>query len=271
MSVVVSESDLPMANPSLPLIEVRQVSHEYGSSDGHEAALVLSDISLSICENESVALLGPSGCGKSTLVRIMAGLITPSQGQVLWKGAPLTGVSPGVSMVFQNFALFPWLTVRGNILLAIESLPPAEQQERLEKVLATVGLGAYEYSYPRELSGGMQMRVSIARALVTRPKLLLMDEPFAALDEITRLRLNDELIDLWQRFGWTVIFVTHSVLESVYLSRHVVVMATKPGRLFGALDVAAPYPRGENFRTSPTYADDCRRVSETLHAAMAAN
>ena len=109
------------------------------------------------------------------------------------------------------------------------------------------------------------------RALVTRPKLLLMDEPFAALDEITRLRLNDELIDLWQRFGWTVIFVTHSVLESVYLSRHVVVMATKPGRLFGALDVAAPYPRGENFRTSPTYADDCRRVSETLHAAMAAN
>ena len=127
-----------MSEPSSPpLIEVRHVSHEYGQTAGHESELVLSDINLSICGNEAVALLGPSGCGKSTLVRIMAGLIAPSQGEVFWKGAPLTGVSPGVSMVFQNFALFPWLTVRGNILLPVEALPPAEQAARLEQVLAT--------------------------------------------------------------------------------------------------------------------------------------
>ncbi len=264
MSVVVSESDLPMANPSLPLIEVRQVSHEYGSSDGHEAALVLSDISLSICENESVALLGPSGCGKSTLVRIMAGLITPSQGQVLWKGAPLTGVSPGVSMVFQNFALFPWLTVRGNILLAIESLPPAEQQERLEKVLATVGLGAYEYSYPRELSGGMKQRVGIARALIADPEVLALDEPFSALDVLTAETLRTEIARLLAdplHPLRTMVFVTHNISEAVFLATKIVLLAANPGRVDVVVPVTLPYPRDPD-------APEFRAIVENLHRIL---
>ncbi len=254
-----------MSDPSSqPLIEVRHVSHEYGSTGGHEAELVLSDINLSICGNEAVALLGPSGCGKSTLVRIMAGLITPSKGEVLWKGSPLTGVSPGVSMVFQNFALFPWLSVRGNVLLPVEHLPPAEQAARLEKVLATVGLGAYEYSYPRELSGGMKQRVGIARALIANPEVLAMDEPFSALDVLTAETLRNEIARLLASADHplrTMVFVTHNISEAVFLATKIVLLAANPGRVDVVVPVTMPYPRDPD---SPEF----RAAVENLHRIL---
>jgi NitT/TauT family transport system ATP-binding protein len=253
-----------MPNPSPPLVELRHVSHEYGTAGANESGLVLSDISLSICENEAVALLGPSGCGKSTLVRIMAGLISPTRGEVLWKGTPLTGVSPGISMVFQNFALFPWLTVRDNVLLAIESLPEAEQQSRLEKVLATVGLGAYEYSYPRELSGGMKQRVGIARALIADPEVLAMDEPFSALDVLTAETLRNEIARLLadpQHPLRTMAFVTHNISEAVFLASKIVLLAANPGRVDVVVPVALPYPRDPD---SPEF----RAIVENLHRIL---
>jgi NitT/TauT family transport system ATP-binding protein len=246
-----------------PLIEIRHVSHEYGLG-GHESELVLSDINLSVSGNEAVALLGPSGCGKSTLVRIMAGLIAPSKGDVLWKGAPLSGVSPGVSMVFQNFALFPWLTVRGNVLLPIEHLPPAEQQTRLETVLATVGLGAYEYSYPRELSGGMKQRVGIARALIANPEVLAMDEPFSALDVLTAETLRNEIARLLASPDHplrTMVFVTHNISEAVFLATKIVLLAANPGRVDVVVPVTMPYPRDPD---SPAF----RATVENLHRIL---
>jgi len=254
-----------MSDPSSPpLIEVRHVSHEYGTTTGHEAGLVLSDINLGICENEAVALLGPSGCGKSTLVRIMAGLIAPSKGEVFWKGVPLTGVSPGVAMVFQNFALFPWLTVRGNILLPVEHLPPAEQHARLETVLATVGLGAYEYSYPRELSGGMKQRVGIARALIANPEVLAMDEPFSALDVLTAETLRNEIARLIANPDHplrTMVFVTHNISEAVFLATKIVLLAANPGRVDVVVPVTMPYPRDPD---SPAF----RAAVENLHRIL---
>ncbi len=247
-----------------PLIEIRHVSHEYGLAGGHESELVLSDINLSISSNEAVALLGPSGCGKSTLVRIMAGLIAPRRGEVLWKGAPLTGVSPGISMVFQNFALFPWLSVRGNILLPVEHLPPAEQQTRLEQALATVGLGAYEYSYPRELSGGMKQRVGIARALIASPEVLAMDEPFSALDVLTAETLRSEIARLIaspEHPLRTMVFVTHNISEAVFLATKIVLLAANPGRVDVVVPVTMPYPRDPE---SPEF----RAAVENLHRIL---
>jgi len=252
------------SEPNLPIIELRHVSHEYETAGNHEAELVLSDITLSVCANEAVALLGPSGCGKSTLIRIMAGLIAPSQGEVCWKGAPLTGVSPGISMVFQNFALFPWLTVRGNILLPIEHLPLPEQQSRLEAVLATVGLGAYEYSHPRELSGGMKQRVGIARALIANPEVLAMDEPFSALDVLTAETLRNEIARLLASPDHplrTMVFVTHNIGEAVFLATKIVLLAANPGRVDVVVPVTLPYPRDPD---SPEF----RAIVENLHRIL---
>lgn len=167
----------------------------------------------------------------------------------------------------------PWATVFGNVWLPLrlKGVSRSDAQDRVMEALEMVGLAGFAESYPRELSGGMKMRVSIARALVTKPKVLLMDEPFAALDEITRFKLNNDLLHLWETFGWTVVFVTHSVFESVYLSNRIVVMASRPGRVVNDMRVDAPYPRGNEFRTSAVYGDYCRTVSDALHAAMDAN
>lgn len=166
----------------------------------------------------------------------------------------------------------PWATVFNNVWLPLRlrRIGKSSARSRVMEALSMVGLENFAGSYPRELSGGMKMRVSIARALITRPKLLLMDEPFAALDEITRFKLNDDLLALWEKFGWTVVFVTHSVFESVYLSERIVVMAARPGRVVADLEIGAPYPRGEDFRTSPPYNEYCRQASDALHGAIMA-
>jgi NitT/TauT family transport system ATP-binding protein len=230
--------------------------------------VAVKDLDLDIKAGEFVTLLGPSGCGKSTALRMLAGLVPPSQGTIAWREQ---GASGDLSFVFQEPTLMPWATVAGNVRLPLMLLGRAPQASapRLQQTLDRVGLGAFAGAYPRELSGGMKMRVSIARALVTDPKLLLMDEPFAALDEITRFKLNDDLLALWSELRKTVVFVTHSVFESVYLSQRIVVMTPRPGRIFQEIVIDAPYPRDESFRTSAEYAALCRTVSQALAAATA--
>src|SRR6266700_4887634 len=226
-------------------------------------------MSLNVWPGEFVSLLGPSGCGKSTALRIIAGLTEPTNGRVEWPAAE-AAIPRRIGFVFQEPTLMPWATVEGNVRLPLRLAGlEADAQARVEAALARVGLSGFAASYPRELSGGMKMRASIARALVTEPKLLLMDEPFAALDEITRFKLNDDLLTLWRMLSKTVVFVTHSVFESVYLSSRIIVMTPRPGRVFAELEVDAPYPRDSNFRTSAEYAAHCRRTSEALAAAAA--
>jgi len=232
-------------------------------ANGTEA---LAGISLAIRPGEFLSLLGPSGCGKSTVLRLIAGLSEPSTGAIAW------GAERQLGFVFQEPTLMPWTRVLGNVLLPLRltGTPRAEAEARARDALALVGLEGFERAFPRELSGGMKMRVSIARALVTRPPLLLMDEPFAALDEITRLKLNDDLLALWQQQRFTAVFVTHSVFESVYLSSRILVMSARPGRIAADIAIEAPYPRSAGFRLSPDYARHCAAVSAALAGAMAA-
>lgn len=235
--------------------------------------VALKNLSLSVGRHEFLSLLGPSGCGKSTALRLIAGLGEPSRGDIHWNrgaGETLGAGEREIGFVFQEPTLMPWATVFDNVYLPLRLAHVGRDAaaSNVHEALEMVGLTGFEKAYPRELSGGMKMRVSIARALVTRPKLLLMDEPFAALDEITRFKLNNDLLELWRQQSWTVIFVTHSVFESVYLSNRVVVMAARPGRISEELTVDAAYPRGEAFRTSAEYADYCRTASEALHRAM---
>lgn len=251
-----------------PLVRMHHVDKIYSNG-----TIALKDLSLDIRANEFISLLGPSGCGKSTALRIFAGLGSYSAGSVDWpqsnydvSGKP----EREVGFVFQEPTLMPWATVFDNVYLPhlLKNRSKAEVSSQVREVLDLVGLSGFANAYPRELSGGMKMRVSVARALVTRPKLLLMDEPFAALDEITRTRLSNDLLDIWSKAKCTIIFVTHSVFESVYLSQRIVVMAARPGRIVGELEVDAPYPRTTEFRLSPEYAGYCRQVSNLLDVAM---
>jgi len=254
-----------------PLVSLKGISKTFSNG-----TIALRDLSLDIGEREFVSLLGPSGCGKSTVLRIIAGLGDPTAGTVDWPSAGYDASGRPdreIGFVFQEPTLMPWATAFGNVWLPLRlrGVSKSAAHDRVMEALQMVGLEKFAGSYPRELSGGMKMRVSIARALITRPKLLLMDEPFAALDEITRFKLNDDLLHLWETFGWTVVFVTHSVFESVYLSNRIVVMAARPGRIFADLAVDAPYPRDEAFRMSETYNDYCRKASGALHGAMEAS
>jgi NitT/TauT family transport system ATP-binding protein len=235
--------------------------------------VALDRLNLDVRAGEFVSLLGPSGCGKSTALRIIAGLSEPSGGRIEWLQAAAANGGGGrrLGFVFQEPTLMPWATVAANVRLPLKLAGAlATAAPRVEAALARVGLEDFAQSYPRELSGGMKMRASIARALVTEPDLLLMDEPFAALDEITRFRLNNDLLALWHSLRKTVVFVTHSVFESVYLSQRVIVMTPRPGRVFTELAIDAPHPRDEKFRTSAEYAGYCRLVSEALAGAMLA-
>lgn len=263
-------SALPMpAATGRPLVRLRSVEKRYANG-----TLAIDTLDLDIGAHEFVSLLGPSGCGKSTALRLIAGLGEPSAGTIDWPtsrydaaGRPLREIG----FVFQDPTLMPWATVADNVYLPLRlhDLPRAQVQERVAEALELVGLSRFADAYPRELSGGMRMRVSIARALVTHPKLLLMDEPFAALDEITRHRLSDDLLAIRERAGCTVVFVTHSVFESVYLSSRIVVLAARPGRVVGELAIDEPYPR-RGFRLAATYARHCGEVSALLERAMLA-
>jgi NitT/TauT family transport system ATP-binding protein len=247
-----------------PVVALRGVAKTFASG-----TRALDGLDLDVRPGEFVSLLGPSGCGKSTALRLIAGLSEPSAGTITWGGG-VPSTSHGIGFVFQEPTLMPWTTVARNVALPLRlrGTPAAEATPRIAAAIDRVGLAAFHQAYPRELSGGMKMRVSLARALVTDPDLLLMDEPFAALDEITRFRLNNDLLELWRALRKTVVFVTPSVFESVYLSRRIVVMTPRPGRVFRELAIEAPYPRQESFRTSAEYAAYCRLASEALSAAM---
>ncbi len=251
-----------------PVLEARGLAKRFSNG-----TLAVTGVNLDLRAGQFVSLLGPSGCGKSTLLRLIAGLGDPSAGRIEWPttdhdslGRPMRDVG----FVFQEATLMPWATALRNVMLplVLKRVPTKEAAGRAEAALVAVGLGAFLRAYPRELSGGMKMRVSIARALVTRPKILLMDEPFAALDEITRQKLNDDLLALWARQHFTVLFVTHSVFESVYLSQRIVVMAARPGRVISDVAIDAPFPRDASFRTSTEYAASCQIVSARLLDAI---
>jgi len=244
------------------LVGVRDVSKDFANG-----VRALEGASLDIEAGEFLSVLGPSGCGKSTLLRLIAGLAQSTTGAIDWPSG-----KPDLGFVFQEPTLMPWTTAIANVALPLKlaGVARSEREARAAEALGHVGLAGFERSYPRELSGGMKMRVSIARALVTEPKLLLMDEPFAALDEITRRRLNTDLLDVWQRTRFTAVFVTHSVFESVFLSQRIAVMSARPGRVLSELAIPAAYPRTEAFGTSAEYAALCRLASAQLSEALAA-
>ncbi len=237
-------------------IALHQVDKIYGNG-----TVALQGVNLTIRPGEFVSLVGPSGCGKSTVLRLIAGLSEVSQGT-------LEGASHReLAFVFQDAALMPWATVVDNVYLPLKLKGVAlrASRSRIQEVLNLVNLQGFEQSYPRQLSGGMKMRVSIARALVNQPDLLLMDEPFGALDEMTRSRLNSDLLRLWERYQWTVTFVTHNIYEAVYLANRVVVMAARPGRIVADIPIEVPYPRSDDFRTSSLFNQYCRQVMAALH------
>ncbi|WP_158813644.1 ABC transporter ATP-binding protein [Methylocapsa sp. S129] len=261
-----AQSDLLPVSPSAAsssggvLASLRGVEKIFGNS-----ITALAGLDLDVREGEFLSLLGPSGCGKSTVLRLLSGLSQPTRGTVDWSNG-----RPELGFVFQDPTLMPWSTVFSNVWLPLRfrGVSRTQAQARIDEALDRVGLTGFANAYPRELSGGMKMRVSIARALVTRPALLLMDEPFAALDEITRTKLNDDLVALKCALGATVVFVTHSVYESVALSTRIIVMAPRPGRVVAEILVDAPLPRNEEFRLGKFYADRCRETSQALHGAM---
>jgi NitT/TauT family transport system ATP-binding protein len=244
------------------LVSLKNVGKTYKTG-----TVALESLELDVRAGELLTLLGPSGCGKSTILRLIARLDDVTSG-TLTRNFKFDQASIG--FVFQDPTLMPWASVFDNVFLPLRlrGLARREAMPVVEEALTMVGLGPFSKAYPRELSGGMRMRASIARALVLRPLLLLMDEPFAALDEITRFKLNDDLLSVRSELGTTIVFVTHSVFESVFLSSRIAVMAARPGRVVAEIPIDAPSPRAKNFRRSDTYARYCARVSRALQDAM---
>jgi NitT/TauT family transport system ATP-binding protein len=270
LKVIPGPADVPTTDhpPRRPLLQLEGIGKDFAGG-----TVALSNVNLTIYPGEFISLLGPSGCGKSTLLKIIADLGAPTTGNIDWPQSTYTAegsAEPALSFVFQEPTLLPWRTAADNVHLPLllSGVGKKEAVDRVGEALSLVGLSGFSDRYPRQLSGGMKMRVSIARALVTRPQILLMDEPFAALDEITRGRLNDELLDLFAGRKLTVIFVTHSVYESVYLSSRIVVMSSRPGRVMSDISIDAAYPRTEEYRTSSLYNEQCRLVSAALRFAM---
>ena len=245
------------------LLELSDVEKRYANG-----TLALEQVNLKVGQHEFVSLLGPSGCGKSTALKMIAGLSPVTAGSIVWSDS-IGDHAKDISFVFQEPTLMPWTKVFENVWLPLRlkgvSLETAKPM--VNAVLEKVGLSQFAHVYPRELSGGMKMRVSIARAMITKPRLLLMDEPFAALDEMTRFKLNNDTLALWQAQQFTTIFVTHSVYESVYLSNRIIVMAARPGRIIADIAINEPYPRTDSFRNTSRYAELCVKVSQALQKA----
>jgi len=240
----------------MALLNLRGVSRSFPLSGGAAATVALQATDLQVNEHEFLTILGPSGCGKSTLLRIVAGLDRHDAGEVILDGRPIAGPGSDRGMVFQSYTLFPWLTVRDNVCFGLRErrIPRPQQLEIAQDYLAQVGLSGFEHHYPRQLSGGMQQRVAIARALANGPRILLMDEPFGALDHQTRELMQELLLDVWQANRKTVLFVTHDIDEAIFMGTRVAVMTARPGRIKLDRSIELAYPRHYSIKTSPPFA-----------------
>ncbi|MDT9001553.1 ABC transporter ATP-binding protein [Paucibacter sp. APW11] len=254
-----------------PILSLRGVARRFHVS-GQTPTQALQSTNLDLAENDFLTLLGPSGCGKSTLLRIVAGLERASEGQVLLDGAPVNGPGADRGMVFQSYTLFPWLTVLDNVAFGLRErgLPRAEQIEQAQAWLARVGLQNFAQHYPKQLSGGMQQRTALARALANRPRMLLMDEPFGALDHQTRELMQELLLTLWERERTTVIFVTHDIDEALFMGSRVAVMSARPGRIKCELPLPFAHPRHYSLKTTPEFAALKRELTEQLRTEVLA-
>jgi NitT/TauT family transport system ATP-binding protein len=246
-------------------ISVREVTKTFPLKG--EEFVALDRVSIDIADNEFVTVVGPSGCGKSTLMNVLAGLETPTSGEALVDGRSVSGPGPERGVIFQQYALFPWLSVRKNVEfgLKVNGVPRAQRRERAEHFIEMVGLQQFADALPKMLSGGMKQRCAIARAYAVNPSILLMDEPFGALDALTRVKLQEQLLDTWSREKRTVMFITHDVDEAVFLANRVVVMAARPGRIYDVIDVDLPYPRTEDVRLSPEFGELRNRVWHAVY------
>jgi NitT/TauT family transport system ATP-binding protein len=264
-----AEHSSPRTAGAMPLIELRHVSKSYAGTDGSPQVTVLDDISLEIREGEVLALLGQSGSGKSTILRLMAGLTEPTQGAVLGHGVPLNGINRHLAIVFQSFALYPWLTVEDNVQVGLiqRRLEPPQEREEIDRVLELIGLSGYENAYPKQLSGGMRQRVGFARALVAQPEVLCMDEAFSALDVLTAENLRTEVVDLWRGSRHaglkSIFFVTHNIVEAVFMANRIVIISSHPARIRSVIDNPLPYPRDVNSKPFAAMVDQ-------VHAAITA-
>jgi ABC-type nitrate/sulfonate/bicarbonate transport system ATPase subunit len=240
-----------------------------GIRDGAPTQALLPT-TLAIADNDFITIVGPSGCGKSTLLRVVAGLDTPTTGRVLLDGAPVTGPGADRGMVFQSYTLFPWLTVRENICFGLreKSLPQPRQDEIAAHYIARVGLAGFEHHYPKMLSGGMQQRTAIARALANDPKILLLDEPFGALDTQTRGLMQELLLGIWEAERKTVLFVTHDIEEAIFMASRVIVMSARPGRIKADVAVDLPHPRRYTVKTTPEFSAVKARLTEEIRVEV---
>ncbi|WP_084102492.1 ABC transporter ATP-binding protein [Demequina sp. NBRC 110051] len=260
-----------MTDTAGPKISISGVRKVFSLKD--EDFVALDHVDLDIADNEFVTVVGPSGCGKSTLMNILAGLEEPTAGEAFVAGTSVSGPGPDRGVIFQQYALFPWLTVRKNVEfgLKVAGVSKTERRERAEHFIEMVGLSQFADALPKMLSGGMKQRCAIARAYAVNPSILLMDEPFGALDALTRVKLQEQLLDTWSREQRTVVFITHDVDEAVFLANRVVVMAARPGRIYDVVDVNLPYPRTEDVRLSPEFTELRNRVWHSVYHQQSGN
>ncbi|XUM24539.1 ABC transporter ATP-binding protein [Bradyrhizobium oligotrophicum S58] len=247
---------------------IDHVTRTFPARQGHAPTRALEPVELTIGNNDFVTILGPSGCGKSTLLRIVAGLDHPTTGKVLLDGREVTGPGADRGMVFQSYTLFPWLTVRENIAFGLRErgVPESERRAIADRFIQQIGLGGFEHHWPKQLSGGMQQRCAIARALANDPKILLLDEPFGALDNQTRVLMQEMLLGIWERDQKTVLFVTHDIEEAIFLGSRVLVMSARPGRIKADIKIELPHPRSYKIKTSPEFVALKERLVEEIRA-----